>query len=255
MEEVWRRFKLTGDPAARDEIIKANVHLVKYVLGRLLCLTRMSHETLDFDDLYSVGVMGLIRAVDSFDITRDVKFVTYAIPRIRGSIVDELRIHDPLPRTMRAEVQRLEKIITRLEMDKQRPANDAELCSEMGISQDRLDEIVSAMQYSIHVSLDEEVSLGEEGVATKRDLLKDETGKSPRSGLLRNDLVESLADAIDALPEKERHIVILYYMEELTFREIGEVIGVTESRVCQLHTKAMSRLRGKLKNVELDLAS
>lgn len=255
MDEVWTRYKLTGDAAARDEIIKANIHLVKYVLGRLLCLSRMSHETLDFDDLYSVGVMGLIRAVDSFDITREVKFVTYAVPRIRGAIVDELRVHDPLPRTMRAEVQRLEKIIARLEMEKNGPANDAELCAEMGVSQDRLDDIISAMQYSVHVSLDEEVSLGEEGAVTKRDLLKDESGKSPRNGLLRADLIEQLADAIDVLPEKERLVVVLYYMEELTFREIGEVIGVTESRVCQLHTKAMSRLRGRLKGVELDLAS
>lgn len=255
MQETWRRFKLTGDTGARDELIESHVHLVKYVLGRMLNLSQMGTEALDFDDLYSSGVMGLIKAVDDFDISREVKFITYAIPRIRGAIIDELRHQDPLPRTMRGEVQRLEEALGRLEMDKQRPASDDELCRELEVSPDKLDQIFSALEYAIHVSLDEEVSVGDEGIISKRELVKDDTDVTPRTDAQRSELIEGVADAIDALPEKERLVIILYYTEELTLKEIGEVLDVTESRVCQLHSKAVGRLRARLRTMQLHPAS
>lgn len=255
MQETWRHFKLTGDAGARDQLIESHVHLVKYVLGRMLNLSQMGTETLDFDDLYSVGVMGLIKAVDDFDISRDVKFVTYAIPRIRGAIIDELRHQDPLPRSMRGEVQRLEDALSRIEMEHQRPASDDELCRMLEITPAKLDQIFSALQYAIHVSLDEEVSVGDEGIISKRELVKDNTDVTPRTDAMRQELIEGVTEAIEALPDKERLVIILYYTEELTLKEIGDVLDVTESRVCQLHSKAVARLRARLKTMQLHPAS
>jgi RNA polymerase sigma factor for flagellar operon FliA len=250
--KVWKKV-LRGDAQARDRMIRQYVYLVKYVLNRLVAHPHMDQDVLDFDDLYSAGVIGLINAVDKFDPSREVKFITYAIPRIRGAIIDELRAIDWLPRSLRQKVNQLHNTYSQLENSLLRPAKDEEVSSHLGVSVEELRGLLSSASRSVVLSLDEELRLSDDSLTTRGDqaVLHE---RSCRDIAARQEMVEILKAAIERLPEKERLVVAMYYYDDMTFKEIGKVLSVTESRICQLHTKAMTRLRARLKDLERDFS-
>lgn len=249
---VWREI-VKGDRDARDRMIRQYVYLVKYVLNRLVTHPHLDQDVLDFDDLYSAGVIGLINAVDNFDPGREVKFITYAIPRIRGAIIDELRAVDWLPRSLRKKMNQLQQAYSQLENKFLRPAKDEEVSNYLGLSVEEFRQLLNFASRSVVLSLDEELRLSDDSRTTRGDQAT-RNEKSSRDLVAREELVMILSDAIETLPEKERLVVAMYYYDEMTFKEIGKVLNVTESRVCQLHTKSMARLRGRLKDLEHEFA-
>ena len=252
-QELWREFKEKGSLEAREQLATKYIHLVKYVINRLLSASHIESEVLDYDDLFSVGVMGLLAAADGFDLSRNIKFVTYAIPRIRGSIIDELRAVDWIPRSLRQQVNRLQSTYAELEHELLRPANENEVADRMGVNEGELHKLLHDASKAALMSLDEVVRISEDGMVSRGELTRNPVENDPRDSIQREQVVEMLTDAIEGLPEKERLVVIMYYNEELTLREIGEVLGVTESRICQLHSKAVMRLRGRLQAWQQDM--
>jgi len=252
-QQYWSEFIKTGSLAAREKLAEKYIHLVKYVINRMLSVSHIESEVLDYDDLYSCGVMGLLSAIDGFDTKREVKFITYAIPRIKGSIIDELRSVDWIPRSLRQQVNRLQNAFTELEGQLCRPANEREMAEKLGIEERELQALLNHASRAALLSLDEVLKISDDGTTTRSDVIPAKNIEDPRDHIQQEEMVELLTQAIEALPEKERLVVVMYYNDELTLREIGEVLGVTESRVCQLHTKAMLRLRGKLAAWQQDL--
>jgi len=204
-------------------------------------------------DLISYGLGGLISAIERFDLTREIKFETYAITRIRGAIIDELRTLDWVPRSVRARARQLERANMRLEARFQRAPTDDEMATELEITVEEFQESLLQISNSTIVALDElwNVSDSSGDQVSLLDTLPDRGAPDPQLLVDESELRDRIADAIAALPEREKLVVALYYYENLTLREIGEVLGVTESRVSQLHTKAVLRLRSKLSD-ELD---
>ncbi len=250
--EVWKEI-VQGNAHARDRMIRQYIYVVKYVLNRLVTHPHLDQDVLDFDDLYSAGVIGLINAVDNFDPNREVKFITYAIPRVRGAIIDELRAVDWLPRSLRKRMNQLQNAYSQLENKFLRPANDEEVSAHLDLSIEEFRQLLSMASRSVVLSLDEELRLSDDSRTTRGDQAA-RTERTCRDILARDELINILASTIESLPEKERLVVAMYYYDEMTFKEIGKVLSVTESRVCQLHTKSMSRLRARLKNLEHEFA-
>jgi RNA polymerase sigma factor for flagellar operon FliA len=199
-------------------------------------------------DLISYGLGGLISAIERFDLTREIKFETYAITRIRGAIIDELRNLDWVPRSVRARAREIERANVKLESKLQRAPTDEEMASELGVGVDEFQGSLLQISNSTIVALDElwNVSDSTGDQISLLDTLPDRGAPDPQAVVDQTELRDRIADAIAALPEREKLVVALYYYENLTLREIGEVLGVTESRVSQLHTKAVLRLRSKL---------
>jgi RNA polymerase sigma factor for flagellar operon FliA len=250
LQELWRRYKASGDERARERLVVAYSPLVKYVAGRMGSGLPAHVEE---SDLISYGLGGLINAIDKFDLSREVKFETYAITRIRGAIIDELRTLDWVPRSVRARAREFERVNMKLEAKLQRAPTDDEMATELQITvQDFQDQLVQISNSTI-VALDElwNVSDSSGDQVSLLDTLPDTSAPDPQAQVDESELRDRIADAIAALPEREKLVVALYYYENLTLREIGEVLGVTESRVSQLHTKAVLRLRSKLAG-ELD---
>jgi RNA polymerase sigma factor FliA len=250
--EVWKEI-VNGNAHSRDRMIRQYIYVVKYVLNRLVTHPHLDQDVLDFDDLYSAGVIGLINAVDNFDPGREVKFITYAIPRVRGAIIDELRAVDWLPRSLRKRMNQLQNAYSQLENKFLRPANDEEVSAHLDLSIEEFRQLLSMASRSVVLSLDEELRLSDDSRTTRGDQAA-RTERTCRDILARDELIHILASTIESLPEKERLVVAMYYYDEMTFKEIGKVLSVTESRVCQLHTKSMSRLRARLKNLEHEFA-
>ncbi len=251
--KLWIEYKKTGSMDAREKLADKYIHLVKYVINRMLAVSHIESEVLDYDDLYSCGVMGLLTAIDNFDPNRDVKFITYAIPRIKGSIIDELRSVDWIPRSLRQQVNKLQSAFVELEGELLRPARETELANKLELDVKDLQSLLHHASRSTLLSLDEVLRVSDDGTTTRADVTPARKNDDPRNSIQQEEIVELLTEAIENLPQKERLVVVLYYNEELTLREIGEVMGVTESRVCQLHTKAMLRLRGKLQSWQQDI--
>jgi RNA polymerase sigma factor FliA len=241
---LWRRFKATADPIARDRLILTFAPLVKYVAGRMSsALPSHVEET----DLISYGLLGLIGAVERFDPDRQVKFETYAVARIKGSIIDELRSLDWVPRSVRARAREIERKAAELEHKLQRAPTDEEMSAALGMSMDEFQAAITQISNSSIVALDEmwNVNSGGEPLSLI-DTIGDSRLTDPAALLDMTELRDTLADAIARLPEREKIVIALYYYDGLTLREIGDVLGVTESRVSQLHTKAILRLKGRL---------
>jgi RNA polymerase sigma factor for flagellar operon FliA len=219
--------------------------LVKYVAGRMSSGLPAHVEEAD---LISYGLIGLIAAIGRFDLTREIKFETYAIPRIRGAIIDELRSLDWVPRSVRARAREIERANTKLEARLQRAPTDDEMSAELELTVDEFQEALLQISSSTIVALDELWSVSDSSgdQVSLLDTIPDRGAPDPQSVVDQGELRDRIADAIAALPEREKLVVALYYYENLTLREIGEVLGVTESRVSQLHTKAVLRLRSKL---------
>ncbi|MBA2474394.1 MAG: RNA polymerase sigma factor WhiG [Actinobacteria bacterium] len=243
-QDLWLEYRRTSDPGLRDRLILTYAPLVKYVAGRLAS-GLPAH--VDDDDLVSYGLLGLIGAIERYDPERDVKFETYAITRIKGSIIDELRALDWVPRSVRSRARDIERTIGELESRLGRAPSDEELAGKLGLSQDELNESLSDISRTSIAALDElwTVSAGGDQVALI-DTIEDSHGPDPLSFLAQSEQREAIGEAIAGLPEREKLVITLYYYEELTLREIGEVLGVTESRVSQLHTKAVLRLKARL---------
>ncbi len=250
---LWAEFVEKRNQDARDKLAEKYIHLVKYVINRMLAVSHIESEVLDYDDLYSCGVIGLLAAIDGFDLTREVKFITYAIPRIKGAIIDELRSVDWIPRSLRQQVNKLQNAYATLESELMRPANEIELSEKLEINIDELHELIHHASRSALLSMDEVLRISNDGSTTRAEMTPSRKIDDPRRSIHQEEIIELLAQAIENLPDKERLVVVMYYNEELTLREIGEVLQVTESRVCQLHTKAMLRLRGRLTEWQQDL--
>jgi RNA polymerase sigma factor for flagellar operon FliA len=244
-KSLWREFVRTRDRRLRDRLILTYAPLVKFVAGRL---GSGLPAHVDDGDLVSYGLLGLISAIERYDPERDVKFETYAIARIKGAIIDELRVMDWVPRSVRARAREIERAIAALEAKLQRAPTDEEIAQKLGVSTDELDESLADIARSSIAALDElwTVASGSGDRVALIDTIEDTSGPQPTQALDQTELREALGEAIARLPEREKLVITLYYYEELTLREIGEVLGVTESRVSQLHTKAILRLKARL---------
>jgi RNA polymerase sigma factor for flagellar operon FliA len=238
------RYKTEDDAKARDDLILNYSPLVKYVAGRLASSLPQTVETAD---LISYGIFGLIDAIEKYDLDRAIKFETYAIARIKGAIIDELRAMDWVPRSVRSRAREIEQTYVALENELKRVPTDNEVAERMGITPKEYSDILSRLSYTSVVSF-EELWVGndrEEGQSAL-GTIKDETAEDPVAVFESAEIKEILAGAIEKLPEREMTVIALYYYEGLTLKEIGQVLGVTESRVSQLHTKAVLRLRARL---------
>ena len=245
VQGLWLEYSRTRDQAIRDRLILTYAPLVKYVAGRL---GSGLPAHVDEGDLVSYGLLGLIGAIERFDPDREIKFETYAIARIKGAIIDELRALDWVPRSVRSRARDIERAIGELERKLHRAPTDEEISEKLGISTDELDESLSEIGRSSIAALDELWTISSTGgdQVALIDTIEDTQGPEPQTELAQTELKEALGEAIARLPEREKLVVTLYYYEELTLREIGEVLGVTESRVSQLHTKAILRLKARL---------
>jgi RNA polymerase sigma factor FliA len=245
LKDLWRRYQTAGDERARERLVVAYSPLVKYVAGRLAS-GLPTH--VDEADLISYGLIGLISAIERFEPDREIKFETYAIARIRGAMIDELRSLDWVPRSVRNRAREIERAMAELENRHKRTPSDEEVAAELGITVGEFEESLTQIARSSVVALDELwSSSGAGGESTALiDTIEDPHASDPSRELLQGEMRQALAQAITRLPDRERLVVTLYYYEELTLREIGEVLSVTESRVSQLHTKAILRLRVRL---------
>ncbi|HEY6550481.1 MAG TPA: FliA/WhiG family RNA polymerase sigma factor, partial [Solirubrobacterales bacterium] len=234
-----------GDASARERLVVAYSPMVKFVAGRLGA-GLPSH--VDDADLISYGLMGLIGAIERFEPERGIKFETFAMTRIRGAIIDELRSLDWVPRSVRSRAREIEAAQAALEHQLQRAPSEAELASKLGISEDELQTSLLEIANSSVYALDElwTVSDSSGDQVSLLDTISDPRATDPQESLASSEVKDRLTEAIASLPEREQLVVALYYYENLTLREIGEVLGVTESRVSQLHTKAVMRLKSGL---------
>jgi RNA polymerase sigma factor for flagellar operon FliA len=243
--ELWAEFKSSGDQQLRERLILHYSPLVKYVAGRVGVGLPPNIEQAD---LVSYGIFGLIDAIEKFDISRAIKFETYAISRIKGAIIDELRAIDWIPRSVRYKAREVEKAYAALEATLHRSPSEAEVAAELGIKLDDLHAIFSQVSFVNVIALDELLNVGGErgDKLSLVDTLQDTKAEDPVAAFETEETKYLLARAINTLPEREKIVVTLYYYEGLTLAEIGQVLGVTESRICQMHTKAVLQLRGKL---------
>lgn len=249
IDSVWSAYKSSDNPVearvARDKLILHFSPLVKYVAGRVGVGLP---SNVDQADLMSYGIFGLIDAIDKFDLARSIKFETYAITRIRGAIIDELRSFDWIPRSVRSKARKVEQAYATLEARLLRTPTDDEVARELDISQAALQKILGQISFVNVLALDELVVRGSDSSesTTLGDTLADDRVDDPETLVEDQQMRFILADLIAQLPEREKIVVSLYYYEGLTLAEIGKVLGVTESRASQLHTKAVLQLRAKL---------
>ncbi len=251
VEALWARYKETDGRDARDQLILHYSPLVKYVAGRVAVGLP---QNVDQADLVSYGIFGLIDAIEKFDPERGFKFETYAISRIKGSILDELRSIDWVPRSVRAKARALEKAYAKLEGDLHRSPTDTELADELDLSEAQLAQLLSQISFVGMAALDEMLAGGDRGESmTLGDTIAD-GGRGPVNLYEAEETRQLLAETINRMPEREKLVLTLYYYESLTLAEIGEVLRVTESRVCQIHTKAVLALRSRMAAAEREPA-
>jgi RNA polymerase sigma factor FliA len=245
VESLWKDYKETGSKVAKDKLLVEYSHLVKFISHRLSVNLPAS---VDKNDLTSAGILGLIKAVETFEPERGFKFETYAAHKIRGSILDELRALDWVPRSVRQKARDLQRTYSKLENDLGRLPYDDEVCDSLGISIKEYEDILSDVAPVTIISLEE--SMPDRSADSKElriiDTIEDPGSSNPLKELGFNEVKAILKDAIGNLPEKEKLVVALYHYEELTLKEIGVVLDITESRVSQIHSKAILKLRSKL---------
>ncbi len=238
--ELWKEYSATKSPESREKIILEYTHLIKYIAGRL---NIYFGSNVEYDDLVSYGVFGLIDAIDKFDINKGVKFETYASLRIRGAIIDSIRDLDWVPRSIRQKHKQLESVYAEIENEKCRSATDSEVAEKLGISLKEYIKLLGEVNLSTLVSLEEYL---EQNYETGTGMVTPGRENYPEQQIELTELREVLANSIDSLPEKERMVISFYYHEELTLKEISKIMGVSESRISQLHTKALIRMKGRL---------
>ncbi len=241
VDVLWERFKESGEAEVRERLILHYSPLVKYVAGRVGAGLPRS---VDHNDLASYGLFGLIDAIDKFDLERGFKFETYAINRIKGAILDELRALDWVPRSVRSRARRIETAVAELEHTFQRAPTEQELADTLEMEIGELQGALAEIGRSGIAALDE--FIGADSQTSVGELLADPGGVSPESAFQAEETRRGLVDEINRLPQRERLVVTLYYYEGMTLAEIGDVLGVTESRVCQIHAKTMMSLRNRI---------
>jgi RNA polymerase sigma factor for flagellar operon FliA len=245
LSNLWQEFKETGSKAAKDKLLVEYSHLVKYAAQRLAVNLPAS---VDRDDLYGAGILGLIKAVETFEPERGFKFETYAGHKIRGAILDELRAFDWVPRSVRQKARELQRVFAKLENALGRAPYDDEVCEELGVSMEEYENILSEVTPATIVSLDETTTDAFSDAKDMRmlDQVEDPDSVNPLREMGLDEVKGILKEAIIGLPESERVVVALYHYEELTLKEIGVVLNLTESRVSQIHSKAIMKLRARL---------
>ncbi len=250
--ELWIAFKKSQDQTLKDKLILKYLPLVKYVAGKVAI---GMPKKIEFDDLEGYGVIGLLDAIDKFDPNRNTKFKTYGITRIRGAIFDELRAIDWIPRTIRQNVKKLEKAMFDLEEQLNRAPTDQEIAEVLEITDKELQKLFLAAS-TLTVGSVQDSIIGDDPDNEKYAIINviEASGEyDPEVISEKNEIKKMISLAIEELPEKERQVLILYYYEDLTLKEIGEVLEVTESRVSQLHTKAILKLKAKIKKLQKKL--
>ena len=246
-EELWVHYRKTRDPKIRESFIKQYAPLVKYVAGKVA--VGMPHNV-EFDDLVGFGVFGLIDAIDKYDPDKNVKFKTYAVTRIRGAIFDELRQIDWVPRSVRQKTREIESTISSLEAQLGRTASDQEIAGALGMDETDYLKTVQKISGTSILSLSDVYFSGDENDKVSiGESIESPSSLNPDVVVEKDEIRRVIVEAINELPDKEKKILILYYYEDLTLKDIGRVLEVTESRVSQLHTKAILRLRSKLTNI------
>jgi RNA polymerase sigma factor for flagellar operon FliA len=240
---LWERYRATGDPDVREQLILQYAPLVKYVAGRVGV---GMPNNVEHADLVSYGIFGLMDAIEKFDLDKGYKFETYAITRIKGAIIDELRSVDWVPRSVRSKARKIETAMQRLEAKLHRTPTDEELAAELQVSVDELDDMLSKVSLTSMVALDEALDVGDGDRISLVDTLQDANTLLPEESYEEIEMRELLRQSIGRLSEREQTVLTLYYFEGLTLAQIGDVLGVTESRVCQIHTKSVISLRTKL---------
>jgi RNA polymerase sigma factor for flagellar operon FliA len=239
-------YQKTKDLKLREELLVNYIHLVKQVAGRMII--SMPASVL-LDDLISSGLMGLVKAIDRFDPAVGVKFETYAIPRIKGAMFDGLREMDWAPRSVRSKARQLENAIQKLTAELGRSPEDDELADELGLDIDSYLQLLNDTSVVTLLSLDDTITSKQGETLNLFDLVESESADCPLSGVEREDMKEATIEAIKNLPEQERLVIALYYYEDLTLKEIGTVMEISESRVSQIHTKAILSMRAQLQAV------
>ena len=246
-DELWNEYKETRSSDLRDKIIRQYMPLVKYVAGKVSVGMPASVE---FDDLVGFGQFGLLDAIEKYDPDKNVKFKTYAVTRIRGAIFDELRQLDWVPRSVRQKSREIEDTIGDLEARLGRTASDAEIAGKLGVSEEEYQQTVMKLSGTSVLSLNDVWYSGNDNDHMSiGDSIESPSSLNPDVIVEREEIRKIIIQAINELPEKEKMVIVLYYHEDLTFKEIGQVLEVSESRISQLHTKANLRLRAKLTNL------
>ncbi len=239
-QELWKKYQETKDQTTKEQLILEYADLIKYVAGRL---SIYFGSNVEYDDLVGYGVFGLIDAIDKFDMNKGVKFETYASLRIRGSIIDSIRELDWVPRSLRKKSKDLEKAYAELENELGHTATDEQVAKKMGISMEELNKVLHEVNMSTMISLEDYL---EQNYETGFDISNEDEDRIPEKRIEVTEIKDILAESIGKLPEKEKMVVSLYYYEELTLKEISAIMKVSESRISQLHTKAILRMRAKL---------
>ncbi len=241
---LWRAWRAGHDHRIRDRLVEQYAPLVKYVAGKVAANLPSS---VDYDDLVGYGVFGLFDAIDKFDPEKHVKFKTYAVTRIRGAMYDHLREMDWVPRSVRQKAKEVEQAVMMLESRLGRPATDSEIASHMGLGIEEFAHLMSRIAGTAILSLSDIWNCGGESERSCiGESIESPRGQNPDSSVEKEEVRRVIKQAIYELPEKEKKVLVLYYYENLTLREIGQILEVTESRISQLHTKAIIRLRAKL---------
>lgn len=241
-EKLWEDYQKNPSAKLREQIIIEYAPLVKVVAGRLSMYLGYNVE---YEDLVSYGIFGLIDAIDKFDLNKDVKFETYASLRIRGSILDQIRKMDWIPRTVRQKRKKIEEAIRQIETKTGKNATDEEVAKELGIAESELNEWQVQLNVTNVVSLNEFLEQGGEPVM---DAKNNSHFVQPEDSIQEEELKKVLKESMELLTEKEKKVILLYYYEDLTLKEISNILEVSESRVSQLHTKALSKMRKKMGN-------
>jgi len=236
---LWVRFKERDDVEARNALIVHHMRVVKYIAGRMAMHVPQS---IDMNDLVGWGVLGLMDAVEKFDPRQDIKFSTYATMRVRGAIIDEIRALDWAPRSLRSMARKVSEAKNKLRQERGAEPTAEEIGQELGTTGDQVEDTVAQLQMAHVLALDDYLPSNSDDMR-KVDVTSDVSATSPEEALEKQERIELLAEVILQLPDQQQKVLNLYYYEELTLKEIGAVLNVTESRICQIHGAAMKKLR------------
>lgn len=247
--DLWKEYSSNGSQNVREQLLTQYIPLVKYVAGKMM----FSLPTcVDYNDLLSAGIMGLIGALDRFNPDQGVKFETFVLPRIKGAILDELRTLDWAPRSLRSKARLVEKVSEQLEKELGRTASSHEIASELKMEIEEYGGVLREVSKASLLSLDGSRIEENENYTSMYDLLENPHSENPHRNIEHEELKKLLIQAIENLNEQEKIVMALYYYEELTLKEIGQVLNITESRVSQIHSKAISSLKSALSSEVLN---
>ena len=245
---LWKEYKESKNNNIRNYFVKKYTPLVKSIAGKI---SKSMPHNIEYEDLVSYGIFGLLDAIEKFRPEREIKFKTYATTRIRGSVYDELRSQDWIPRSIRKKAKAIEKVITNLENKTGKSPTDKEIAKELNLTLEEFNDWMNKIKGISLMSLNDIWFMGDENdEISYLENLKSSSNTNPDIIIEREEIKKVIFEAINSLPDKEKKVIVLYYYEDLTLKEIGEVLEVTESRISQLHTKATMRLRSSLTKIK-----